>query len=176
MVVDQLPSPLQLTSERVEKLMCSSAKTFDSFPRQTQQLKEGLSVWTPLFIPLSVCLSVWTPPVHPFVCLSDGPFCPFLCLSLCLQVPATPRIGKLFSYSTDFTACSPDSSAPTVVFISKLFMVDRSSLPQHRARYPLAMFPGLHAQLFLRPAFVACNTKSWVWRPGNKARYPLSLR
>ena len=44
MVVGQLPSPLQLTPERVEKLMCSSAKTFDSFPRQTQLLKEGGSV------------------------------------------------------------------------------------------------------------------------------------
>lgn len=44
MVVGQLPSPLQLTPERVEKLMCSSAKTFDSFPRRTQLLKEGGSV------------------------------------------------------------------------------------------------------------------------------------
>ena len=54
MVVDQLPSPLQLTPERVEKLMCSSAKTFDSFPRQTQLLKEGGSVCLSAY--LSVCL------------------------------------------------------------------------------------------------------------------------
>ena len=54
MVVDQLPNPLQLTPERVEKLMCSSAKTFDSFPRQTQLLKEGGSVCLSGY--LSVCL------------------------------------------------------------------------------------------------------------------------
>ena len=41
MVVDHLPSPLQLSPERIEKLMCSSAETFDSFPEQTQQLKQG---------------------------------------------------------------------------------------------------------------------------------------
>ena len=54
MVVAQLPSPLQLTPERVEKLMCSNAKTFDSFPRQTQLLKEGGSVCMSAY--LSVCL------------------------------------------------------------------------------------------------------------------------
>ena len=41
MVVDQLPSPLELTSDRVEKLMCSSMKTFDSFPDVTKKLKDG---------------------------------------------------------------------------------------------------------------------------------------
>ena len=41
MVVDHMPSPLQLSRARVEKLMCSSAKTFDSFPQQTQLLCEG---------------------------------------------------------------------------------------------------------------------------------------
>ena len=96
MVVDQLPSPLQLTPERVEKLMCSSAKTFDSFPRQTQLLKEGGSV----------CMSGY--------------------LSGCLL--------SMFFFAPDFIACSPDPSAPTVVFISKLFVVDSSTLPQHQAR------------------------------------------
>ena len=41
MVVVHMPSPLQLSRERVEKLMCSSAKTFDSFPQQSQLLCEG---------------------------------------------------------------------------------------------------------------------------------------
>lgn len=41
MVVSKLPSPLQMTPERVEKLMCSSEKSFGSFPPETQQLKEG---------------------------------------------------------------------------------------------------------------------------------------
>lgn len=99
MVVDQLPNPLQLTPERVEKLMCSSAKTFDSFPRQTQLLKEGGSV----------CLSGY--------------------LSVCLL-----SIVYVFFFAPDFIACSPDPNAPTVVFISKLFVVDSSTLPQHQAR------------------------------------------
>ena len=41
MVVDHLPTPLQLSPERVERLMCGSAKTFDSFPTPTQLLEDG---------------------------------------------------------------------------------------------------------------------------------------
>ena len=41
MVVEHMPSPLDLSRERVEKLMCSRAKAFDSFPPQTQVLCEG---------------------------------------------------------------------------------------------------------------------------------------
>lgn len=100
MVVAQLPSPLQLTPERVEKLMCSSAKTFDSFPRQTQLLKEGGSV----------CMSAY--------------------LSVCLL----SRLFHLLFFSPDFIACSPDSNGPAVVFISKLFVVDSSTLPQYQTR------------------------------------------
>lgn len=39
MIVEKLPSPLHMSSERVEKLMCSGLKTFDSLPEQTKQLK-----------------------------------------------------------------------------------------------------------------------------------------
>ena len=42
MVVNKLPSPLDVSEERVEKLMCETAKTFDSFPPETQALKKGL--------------------------------------------------------------------------------------------------------------------------------------
>ena len=114
MVVDQLPSPLQLTPERVEKLMCSSAKTFDSFPRQTQLLKEGGSVCMSGY--LSVYLSVLP------ICLS--------CLSVWLFIVCFFFVF----FSPDFIACSPDPNAPTVVFISKLFVVDSSTLPQHQSR------------------------------------------
>ncbi|KAK7465188.1 hypothetical protein BaRGS_00037651 [Batillaria attramentaria] len=38
-VIEQLPSPLQMSEERVEKLMCSQNRQFDSFPSQTRQLK-----------------------------------------------------------------------------------------------------------------------------------------
>ncbi|KAL7980102.1 hypothetical protein Chor_001370, partial [Crotalus horridus] len=41
MVCDKLPSPLDIPAERVEKLLCSAAKTFDSLPQETQDLKEA---------------------------------------------------------------------------------------------------------------------------------------
>ncbi|XP_074862728.1 elongation factor-like GTPase 1 [Carettochelys insculpta] len=40
MVCDKLPSPLDITVERVEKLMCVGARTFDSLPPETQELKK----------------------------------------------------------------------------------------------------------------------------------------
>ena len=42
MVIDQLPSPLELTRERVQKLMCPNTKIFESFPSCTQALVEGI--------------------------------------------------------------------------------------------------------------------------------------
>ena len=42
MVVDKLPSPQEMISERVEKLMCSGVKTFDSLPEETQSLENGM--------------------------------------------------------------------------------------------------------------------------------------
>ena len=44
MVTTHLPSPLQLDPGRVERLMCSTAQSFSSFPTHTQQLKQGLFV------------------------------------------------------------------------------------------------------------------------------------
>ena len=40
-VVHKLPSPLELSEERVEKLMCNGLTTFESFPPKTKQLKQG---------------------------------------------------------------------------------------------------------------------------------------
>ncbi|XP_077988979.1 elongation factor-like GTPase 1 [Glandiceps talaboti] len=40
MVADKLPSPLEISEERVEKLMCSAGRRFDSLPQQTQDLKK----------------------------------------------------------------------------------------------------------------------------------------
>ncbi|XP_066273846.1 elongation factor-like GTPase 1 [Branchiostoma lanceolatum] len=40
MTVDQLPSPLQISPEKVEHLMCQTAQRFDSLPQPTQKLKE----------------------------------------------------------------------------------------------------------------------------------------
>ncbi|XP_006030284.1 elongation factor-like GTPase 1 [Alligator sinensis] len=41
MVCNKLPSPLDITAERVEKLMCVGARTFDSLPPETQDLKNA---------------------------------------------------------------------------------------------------------------------------------------
>lgn len=39
MVCQKLPSPLDIASERVEKLLCTGSQTFDSLPPETQALK-----------------------------------------------------------------------------------------------------------------------------------------
>ncbi|XP_006139317.2 elongation factor-like GTPase 1 [Pelodiscus sinensis] len=39
MVCSKLPSPLDITAERVEKLMCVGVRTFESLPPETQELK-----------------------------------------------------------------------------------------------------------------------------------------
>ncbi|XP_065403664.1 elongation factor-like GTPase 1 [Macaca fascicularis] len=39
MVCQKLPSPLDITAERVERLMCTESQTFDSLPPETQALK-----------------------------------------------------------------------------------------------------------------------------------------
>uniref|UniRef100_A0A673T251 Elongation factor-like GTPase 1 n=1 Tax=Suricata suricatta TaxID=37032 RepID=A0A673T251_SURSU len=41
MVCRKLPSPLDITAERVEKLMCTGSQTFDALPPETQALKAG---------------------------------------------------------------------------------------------------------------------------------------
>ncbi|NWH87965.1 EFL1 GTPase, partial [Aegithalos caudatus] len=41
MVCNKIPSPLDITAERVEKLMCVGARTFDSLPPETQELKNA---------------------------------------------------------------------------------------------------------------------------------------
>lgn len=42
MIVDMLPSPLQISSEKVEHLICSNIRHFNSLPKDTQQLKNGI--------------------------------------------------------------------------------------------------------------------------------------
>ncbi|KAK3709916.1 hypothetical protein QZH41_020043, partial [Actinostola sp. cb2023] len=41
MVVDKLPSPLEMEGERVEKLLCSGLRTFESLPQDTKNLKQA---------------------------------------------------------------------------------------------------------------------------------------
>ena len=42
MVVEKLPSPLEISFERVEKLMCGGLRTFESLPDKTKSLKHGM--------------------------------------------------------------------------------------------------------------------------------------
>ena len=42
MVVEKLPSPLEISSERVEKLMCGGLRAFESLPDKTKSLKHGM--------------------------------------------------------------------------------------------------------------------------------------
>ncbi len=39
MACEKLPSPAEISAERVEKLMSVGARRFDSLPEQTQELK-----------------------------------------------------------------------------------------------------------------------------------------
>lgn len=41
MVCTKLPAPNEILEEKVEKLMCSQTKRFDSFPEETQKLKSA---------------------------------------------------------------------------------------------------------------------------------------
>lgn len=41
MCCEKLPAPSEINEEKVEKLMCSSAKRFDSLPPETQKLKDS---------------------------------------------------------------------------------------------------------------------------------------
>lgn len=74
MVCEKLPSPLDMAAERVEKLMSVGARSFDSLPEQTQQLKRA------------------------------------------------------------FLECSKEDMAPVIVFVSKMFAVDSTALPQNKQR------------------------------------------
>ncbi len=74
MICRKVPAPNQLNPERVERLMCSKTKRFDSLPEKSRQLKEA------------------------------------------------------------FLACSGDDDAPLIVFISKMFAVPKSQLPENRPR------------------------------------------
>lgn len=41
-IVDILPSPMEITNEKVEHLICSKMKPFNSLPKETQLLKNGI--------------------------------------------------------------------------------------------------------------------------------------
>jgi ribosome assembly protein 1 len=49
MIVQVLPSPKDISNERVEQLMCNKLKPFRTFPKETQSLKDGNSFIQKLF-------------------------------------------------------------------------------------------------------------------------------
>ncbi|CAL1526751.1 unnamed protein product [Lymnaea stagnalis] len=73
-VVSCTPSPLQMSEERVQALMCSKTRQFSSLPVLTQELKK------------------------------------------------------------DFLACDGSTDAPVIVYVSKMFPMDKKCLPQNKAR------------------------------------------
>ncbi|KAJ8714576.1 hypothetical protein PYW07_002801 [Mythimna separata] len=74
MVCEKLPSPKEILPEKVEKLMCSRIRDFDSFFPETQKLKE------------------------------------------------------------DFLACDSSDDRPIIIFISKMYNVDKSILPENKPK------------------------------------------
>lgn len=74
MVCEKLPSPKEILPEKVEKLMCSRIRDFNSFFPETQKLKE------------------------------------------------------------DFLACDSSEDRPIIIFISKMYNVDKSILPENKPK------------------------------------------
>lgn len=74
MVCDKLPSPKQLLPEKVEKLMCTKIRDFDSYLPETQKLRE------------------------------------------------------------DFLACDSSEDRPLIIFVSKMFSVDKNVLPENKPK------------------------------------------
>lgn len=74
MVCEKLPSPKEILPEKVEKLMCSRIRDFNSFFPETQKLKD------------------------------------------------------------DFIACDSSDDRPIIIFISKMFSIDKSILPENKPK------------------------------------------
>ena len=62
MICDMIPSPLKISEERVENLMCSNTKRFDCLPQRTQSLKKAfLKCCSDRDSPLIICVSKMFP-------------------------------------------------------------------------------------------------------------------
>lgn len=42
MIVEMLPSPLQISKDKVEHLICSNTKLFNNLPKETRSLENGI--------------------------------------------------------------------------------------------------------------------------------------
>ncbi|XP_015789926.1 elongation factor-like GTPase 1 [Tetranychus urticae] len=92
-----IPSPLELTGERAEKLMCSNTTRFELFPQQTKDMKDA------------------------------------------------------------FLHCSKDG--PTIVCISKMFPVEKNTLPQYKPK-PLTQEEIAHRRDLVKAAIMSSDGRS----------------
>lgn len=74
MVCTKLPSPKEILPEKVEKLMCSRIRDFESYPEETRKLKD------------------------------------------------------------EFLACDSSNDRPVIIFISKMFSIDKAALPENKPK------------------------------------------
>ena len=59
----------------------------------------------------------------------------FLTQNFVNEINANYDLSLSLSLSlSDFLACSPDDSAPVILFVSKLFAMEKADLPQHQSR------------------------------------------
>ena len=53
----------------------------------------------------------------------------------CMLTQETGAMVTSYSCQIDFLACSSDASAPVIAFVSKIFAVDVSALPNNQPKY-----------------------------------------
>lgn len=102
---EHLPSPLNITGDRVEGLMCGSTYSFDAFPPDTQALKRGMYIvhytiflWGGFCVPYSVvsgaqlCAVTWYAIAHCYSTLLH--YCVSLSMSLYMCAQRTAYSQK----------------------------------------------------------------------------------
>jgi hypothetical protein len=141
MVVEKLPSPLEISSERIEKLMCGGLRSFESLPDKTRTLKHGVCVnfHDLTYFPKKnssyidildhhslywIFLSVLN---HSFLKSSKDHLLSFLCSN-------GKKIEPNFPLFVAFLKCSSEDGDPVIIFVSKMFAVDEQVLPQNKRR------------------------------------------
>lgn len=99
---------------------------------------------TPLYMPLSTIALTYPPTTHPYHTIH----CRYYSPTIQPPIPKSPKpphakfCGGIYdgmmaanSGLADFLACSAADSSPVIVFITKLFVMDRHTLPQYQTRW-----------------------------------------
>lgn len=124
MVCQKLPSPLDISAERVERLMCAGPQAFDTLPPETQALKAGEGKGN------VVCTLL-------LIVLSHGcsrPVCQRL--HVCLPGPSNHEFspGYYNSFATAVPASAPDCLQCFVSLAARVILLKymvRHSVPQN---------------------------------------------